>query len=144
MKKLVSLSVAAMMLCCLTGCGKSNTLKCSISESNEGMDLKQTVEYTFNKSEASKVSMELTMKADKKYAEYIDQMADGFTEEFKELDGKKGVTVKSNKKGSSFTVSVSADLSKVDKDTREELDLGEGATRDELKKELTDQGYKCK
>jgi len=115
MKKLL---LSVMMCFLLVGCG--NTLKCTLEEEGEGT---ATYKIKFKGDEVSKVTMQIKFD-DKDEA----KEACEFYEEFaKEEDD-----VKIKCSGSKLTM------------TTTDVDEYEDMTKEELKEELEEDGYKCK
>ena len=117
MKKILGVFAVAVFALVLTGCGKSNTLKCSIEES--GMKVESTITFDGDKVTKVAVSMDLGSK------EYAQQYA-----EF--LDGQEGVKVKAD--GTKVVMTYTGDAATTE--------VPEGS-KAEIKKALEEEGFKC-
>ncbi len=118
MKKILSVFAVAVFALALTGCGKGDTLKCTIEESG----MKAETAITFDGDKATKVVM--TMDLGNK--EYAKQYADIF-------GGEEGVKAKAD--GTKVVITYTGDA----------LD-GEvpSGSKAEVKKALENEGFKCK
>lgn len=122
MKKYLSVLFVAVFALVLTGCGKGNTLKCSTEEDGQ----KANVEVSFKGDKVNKVvtTMEL---ASKEEAESYAALYNAFA------GSQEGMTVKAD--GKKFTITLSGKAL--------ESEGLEGKKAD-VKKQLEEQGYKCK
>lgn len=147
MKRFLKLGIPVLSLTLLlTGCGNTKTLECSMKDdSNDGMVLNQKVKVSFDGDNVTKVDMDMKMTVDEEYSDYMDMMEDSLKEQFEDIESKKGITLKTSTKGNDINISFVADLTKMDKDTKEELDIVDTeASYDEAKKTFEDEGYSCK
>lgn len=118
MKKILSVFAVAVFALALTGCGKGNTLKCSMEES--GMKVESTITFDGDKVTKVVASMDLGSK------EYAQQYA-AF------LDGEEDVKVKAD--GTKVVITYTGDAA------ANEAPTGGKAA---VKKELEESGFKCK
>lgn len=146
MKNVLKLGIPTLALLLLvSGCGNTKVLKCTMSDSTDGMELSQTIKATFKKDAVTKMDMEMKMTVDDEFKDYIDDMADGLKSEFSNLEDQKGVNISTDTNGNVVTFKMTADLSKMDDEAKEELDMvGTSETYDQAKKELEEEGYTCK
>lgn len=117
MKKILSVFAVAVFALALTGCGKSNTLKCTIEESG----MKAETAITFDGDKATKVVM--TMDLGNK--DYAKQYAEIF-------GGQDGVKAKAD--GTKVVITYTGDA------VADETPTGSKA---EVKKALEEEGFKC-
>ena len=147
MKNILKIGVPTLALALLvSGCGKTKVLECTLTDdSSDGMEMTQTVKATFKNNTVEQMDINMKMTVDDALKEYTGELANTLKSEFSNLEDKKGVTIKTDTKDNVVTFNLSADLTKMDKDAKEELDMvGPSETYDQAKKELEKEGYKCK
>lgn len=131
-------------LCCtlvLTGCG-GKTLTCTMSEKENGMEMKQKVALTFKDDKNVKGKMEVSIKIGDEGKEYLDLMKGMLDAAFEEYE-EAGLKVDSKSKKNSLTISVKYDVDKLTDELKKDLDYSD-TTYEETKKQLEDEGYTCK
>lgn len=146
MKKSLVLVAIIISLGCLSGCGnKSKVLECTMDNSQSGMKMDQTIKTTFKGKEVKSFSVNVDVEVDEQYKNYLDTIITSVESQFTNYNDKKGISVKTNKNDKGFVVTFEADLDKMDKETKEDLDMVDTkATYDEAKKEFEKEGYTCK
>ena len=150
MKKMVKLGVfAALALVLVTGCGsKSNekVLTCTMTDdSNSMMEMNQTVKATFSKDKATKVNLVMKVKLSDEYKSYAKTFSTMLESQFTKLKDQKGVSYKTDSKDNVITFTLDADLTKMDDEAKDALDIGDTTgTYKETKKAFENEGYKCK
>lgn len=142
MKKVMSLFVAVLTLILVTGCGSSKTLTCTQTE--DGQEIK-VVATTNNDDKITKVKMEMTMTAETK--EELDAGVAILELSKAAFNEKEGIKMDVKKSGLKATMTVEFDLTKVSKETLEELGFDEFSadlTGAEFKKNSEENGATCK
>lgn len=137
MKKLFGgISMVAIMLVCLTGCGKSNTLKCT----GKVDDNDTTVTATLNGDKITKVVMETKSVADSEdEAKKGVAMINGIGS----LAGE-GMTMSAKANGKNVTMTITMDVAKVSEDNLENNLGTKDLTKDSFVKAMEDEGLTCK
>lgn len=127
----------------------AKTLECTITDSETGMDMKQTIKATFRNNSITKFGLTTTVTLDDDYKDYMDLFKDTFEEQFESEFGdykdKKGVSMDTTTSDNIFTFNLEADLTKMDEETKEILDMTDNSeTYEEVKASLKKEGYTCK
>ena len=120
MKKFLGVFVVALALTVATGCGKANTLKCSMTEDEE----KTEITVTFENDKATKAVETMTFASESEA-----QMVYAFA-------GLAGDDVKAEIKGKTVTLTMSKSYL--------EDELGGKTSKADVKKSLEESGYTCK
>ena len=145
MKNLLKLSVIGCSLILFVGCGNKKTLKCSLTDNSDIVKGKNIIEAVFKEDEIVKITLGVESTFDEDYVSYMDSMVDAFDDEYEELSKKKGVSYKTTKKDKTINMILSADLTKMDEETKTEFNfIGNSESYKEAKKQLEDEGYTCK
>lgn len=146
MKKTVVISAAALALIFTTACGSSKkVLDCSMSQDSTGMKMTQNIKATFKKNDVKTINMTINVELEDAYLDYTDTIISSVESGLENYKDKNGITIKSEKNDNGFVVKFDADLSKMDSDTKKDLDMVDtSADYDASKKELEDEGYTCK
>lgn len=147
MKKFMSIISMFMILITLTGCGKKS-ITCSgdLTESDITVAVKVTGDFKSDKLLTQTIIMEFDLT---EYLEYsdIDTYYESFKTQYSKFDEYEGITTNVEKVNNSLIVTLKIDLTKVDDETYEELDLGSGdvdVTTKAYISEFTDMGFTCK
>lgn len=146
MKKFLGVFIAVVMLGAVTGCGDTKTLKCTMEESSDdSLKTSQVIEATFKKDTVTKITMTTQVKVSDEYASYLSLMKSSLESEFEEYQDQKGITVAIDAKDNTLSAKITADLDKMDEETKEELDMVDNtASYDEVKQSMEEEGYTCK
>lgn len=139
------LFLSGLILVFATGCGEK-TLNCTITNNaNEDLVMKNKVSVVFKNDKVKKIDMTASVELDDKYADYIDEFEKNLKTEFKKYNNKKGVEVKTTKKDKNVTLKLVANLDKMDKSAKEDLDMvNTDGTMKDVKASLVKEGYSCK
>ena len=149
MKGLKLLTIVAVGLFCLTGCGEK-TLECTLTEEDDYMKMVQTMSLTFKDDQITnaKMSIDTTVKsenAQENWSDFVDMMESQYEET--DADGVK-VTTEEDADNYSFNLTVEADITKASEETLAEYDLADFAdnagTYEENKEEAEANGFVCK
>lgn len=126
----------AIMLVCLTGCGKGNTLKCTGKvDGNEA-----TATATLNGDKITKVVMETKSVADSEdEAKQGVAMINGLSS----LAGE-GMTMSAKANGKNVTMTITMDVAKVSEDNLESNLGTTDLSKDSFVKAMEDEGLTCK
>ena len=137
MKKLFGgISMVAIMLVCLTGCGKSNTLKCT----GKVDDNDTTATATLNGDKITKVVMETKSVADSEdEAKQGVAMINGLGS----LAGE-GMTMSAKANGKNVTMTMTMDVTKMSESDLENKLGTKELSKDAFVKAIEDQGLTCK
>ncbi len=145
MKKFLMSLVVVCLAFVLTGCGDTNTnintLTCSMSESEEGIESYTEIKVGFSGDEVDTVNINAIATLDDEYSEYLDFFEAVFRSEFESIMediGDMDVTRDDNSLSMSLSINVS-DLTDGEKEDMELIN----ADRETIKAELEDEGYTC-
>ncbi len=145
MKKSLFLVVSVVMIGLLTGCGKEKVLECDLKETQNGMQMSQNLKATFKGNEVKDITMKMDVVLEEKYKSYSDMFVSSIDSQFTKYKNKKGLTYKTEKSDDGVVVNIYADLDKMSKEDKEELDLVDTTgSYDKTKEELEKEGYTCK
>lgn len=132
MKKIFVLITTLFAVTMLTGCGEKK-LVCTKSDSESGMEMKSTVEVSYNDDDSvEKVTMITDIKVPEEYASRKSELVELFD------NGEEGTTVVETKDGVRVTITGDESLMNEIENNNEDVSY------DALKKVLTDEGYSCK
>lgn len=142
MKKIVCL----LLLCILLSGCSNKTLNCEkIDTSLYDMSLKQTLTVKFNGKEVNNIYMHSVINVSGVYKKYTKILEESIIEEFKNLKDDKAVEIKSKTDDKKVDVSIDVDLKNTNEDTKKKISLiNTNQSIENAKKELENQGYKCK
>lgn len=132
MKKIFVLITTLFAVTMLTGCGEKK-LVCTKSDSESGMEMKSTVEVSYNDNDSFKnVTITTDIKVPEEYASRKSELLELFD------NGEEGTTAVETKDGIKVTITGDESLmNEIENDN-------EDVSYDALKKALTDEGYSCK
>lgn len=132
MKKIFVLITTLFAVTMLTGCGEKR-LVCTKSDSESGMEMKSTVEVSYNDDDSFKnVTITTDIKVPEEYASRKSELLELFD------NGEEGTTAVETKDGIKVTITGDESLmNEIENDN-------EDVSYDALKKALTDEGYSCK
>lgn len=138
MKKLFGgISMVAIMLVCLTGCGKSNTLKCT--GKLDGTDTTMTA--TLNGDKVVKIiaeGKEIANSEDE--AKQNAAMYNGFGS----LGAESGITISAKASGKNVNMTMTMDVAKMSESALESNLGTKDLTKDSFVKAMEDEGLTCK
>lgn len=145
MKRAVLYSLVLVMMVLFTGCNKIEKLHCTKTEtSSENLGLKESLNITFKGNEVTKMSIYSEIEISGSYTHFIDEFFTTWKEQYANLDGKKGITFSTSSTDNILSVTIDADLKKMDKEAKKELSIGNvRQSKKEAKKELELEGYTC-
>lgn len=146
MKKVVLCSLVLAMLILFTGCNnKTQKLHCTKTDtSSENLELKEAFNITFHGNEVTKMSIYSEIEISGTYVNYVDDLWAILKEQYANLEGKKGINFSTNSTDNILSVTIDADLKKMDKDAKKELSIGSvRQSVKDAKKELEMSGYIC-
>lgn len=143
MKKIMMTLVAVVMMFVLTGCG-TETLTCTMSQTQTGMTMDQEMNATFVNNEVTKMDINIKAELDEAYVSAMDQIkssVEANLKQYKDNGGKVEIT----SEGNVINAKVDFDLSKMSKDQKKKLNMVDVyGTKSATAKELEKQGYTCK
>lgn len=132
MKKIFVLITTLFAVTMLTGCGEKK-LVCTKSDSESGMEMKSTVEVSYNDNDSFKnVTITTDIKVPEEYASRKSELLELFD------NGEEGTTAVETKDGIKVTITGDESLMNEIENNNEDVSY------DALKKVLTDEGYSCK
>lgn len=132
MKKIFVLITTLFAVTMLTGCGEKK-LVCTKSDSESGMEMKSTVEVSYNDDDSFKnVTITTDIKVPEEYASRKSELLELFD------NGEEGTTAVETKDGIKVTITGDESLMNEIENNNEDVSY------DALKKAFTDEGYSCK
>lgn len=140
MKKFLMFLACVVVAFILTGCS-SDTLTCSISDSEDGVDTSSTINVDFDNDKVSAFSMEMNVTLSDEYSSYLDtykSLYESSFESFEEYGGDVNITTDDN----SLKVELSLDVDKLSEEEKEDMGFNDD-TRDSIKESFEDDGYTC-
>lgn len=145
MKKWIFGSVLLLLVGMLTGCQKTEKLNCTKTEtSSENLALRESLNLTFKGNEVTKMEIYSEIEVSGSYLNYIEDLATSLKQQYKDLEGKKGIDFSTNQVDNVLSVTITANLKKMNKDAKEELSIGSvKQSLKEVKAELEAEGYTC-
>lgn len=146
MKKYLGICLAVVLVGFATGCGgSSKTLTCTKEEKATGMDMKQTVNLSFENDNIKKLEIIQDANVSESYSSYMKELETSLKSAFATYEDTKGFTLDTSTKGNTIKISLVADFSKMDEDAKQNLDIVDTKAKlSDAKKAFEDQGYKCK
>jgi len=147
MKKFFVLGTLVVTAAILTGCGGTETLKCTKEDEAATGKTVTTMEATFEGNTTTKVDMNITMELKDEYKDYKDQMVKALETQFSSFQDKDGVEVKTDSKDSEVSVNVKVDTTKMkDEDAKSLFGFSTKAkqSKADAQKSLEAEGYTCK
>lgn len=129
----------------LTGCGKK-TLHCSmINDANKELKITQNIITRFQNNSMVEMDMRIIQDLSDNYASYADDIAKSLKEQYKKYENKEGIKFDIKNEGKKVVLTLTADLNKIDDQTKNQLDIaGNGQKIEDVKLNLEQQGYTCK
>ena len=117
-------------------------LTCTYSTKETGMKANQTVYATFKKDKLSRININLSVKVDDKYKDYINTFERTFEEQFKKYKNN-GAKLDINTKNNNINVDILINLSELSDKQKKYLGIIE-QDKSTLKGNLIKQGYTCR
>lgn len=140
MKKFVlCLSLCGMLI--LTGCDKNQTLKCSKSEVENGMNAKQEIIAEFKNNEATLVKLSYTFEVSEDEKEYMDEFKKAMETQFKNSGEFEGAEIAVSSKDNAVIIDITMDKSKMTKEQFDKMEL-EG-TYSDVKSLFEEEKFTC-
>lgn len=137
MKKIVGLCASLLVVLTLTGCGKSNELKCTGKVDDQDV----TAVATLSGDKITKVKLETKMETESKE---VAEQSVNFINGFGALAAESGMTMSAKANGKNVTTTVVMDVTKMQsEDLEEELGTTE-LTKDAFVTAMKDKGLTCK
>ena len=146
MKKRIVVLVSIIALGLTAGCGKKGkVLECTKSESQSGLTMKQTIKANFKGNNVEDITINMDAVLPEAYAAYKSTFIKTYESSFASYKKLKGVDVKVSETKDGINIKLTADLSKMDSDAKDKLDIvNTKASYSKSVKELEAEGYKCK
>lgn len=145
MKKIVLCSFVLIIIGFSIGCNKVEKLHCNKAEAtSENLELRESLNITFKGNEVTQMTIYSEIKISGSYVNYIDDLAVSLKQQYVNLEGKKGIEFKTSTTDNVLSVTIDADLKKMDADAKKELSIGNvRQSLKDAKKELEAEGYTC-
>lgn len=144
MKKIIMPIALVGLALVLSGCGKTETLTCTMSQDESGMAMNSKIEAVFEGNEVTKLNLNIDAKVDESLSSYVPTMKSVIESQYEKYK-KEGATVKVTSKDNTIKADLSFDLKKMSDEDKEELDLIDTkGTKEASKKDLEKEGYTCK
>lgn len=145
MKKSLIVFVSVIALGLTVGCGsKTKVLKCTRTENQSGMEMKETEKITFNGSTVKNYEAEFSVVLDEKYKSYKSLFTTSIESQFKSYNDIDGVTVETKDDNDTIKIVITANVPKMKEADLKKLDLTKKASYDKTKKDRISSGYECK
>ena len=144
MKKFVIALSAVIALSLVTGCGKSKTLKCKMSEKETGYSMVGTETIVFNGSKVEDYSADFVMELDETYLTYKDKFVELFEKQMSSYKEIEGVTLETKKTDNGVKITMKADVQDMTDAGLSKLNLKKKASYSATKKDREKSGYECK
>ncbi len=145
MKKVVLCSLVLVMIMLAAGCNKTEKLHCTKTEtSSENLELKEALNITFQGNEVTKLSIYSEIEISGTYVNYTEDLWAVLKQQYTNLEGKKGIAFSTSSTDNILSVTIDADLKKMNKDAKKELSIGNvRQSLKDAKKEMESKGYTC-
>ena len=150
MKRILKFGALALVLVLVTGCGSNggNKLSCSYKQTRNDEKRERTYTYTFNKDDEitkAEVVEKYTYDDKDDAKDFKEDMED----ELEDLEDIDGISHSVKLSGKTVTVTVKADVKKMDDDDIEDqfeefFNVDAESSRKEVKKYFKNYDYKCK
>ncbi|MBE6160351.1 MAG: hypothetical protein E7157_04840 [Lactobacillales bacterium] len=145
MKKTLVLLATVVMIGLSTGCKKEKVLDCSTTQEQSGIEMKQNMKATFKGNEVTDVKVTVDAVLGETYKNYKSLFVSSIESSFKKYEDLKGVDIKTTDKDDVVTVTLKADITKMDDEAKDALDIVDTTGNYEAtKKALEKEGYTCK
>ncbi|MCM1371163.1 MAG: hypothetical protein NC181_04685 [Clostridium sp.] len=139
MKKVLGIFVSVITVFALTGCGKGETVTCTLEDD----DQLQTMTATFENDKATKVVMESKQTVESSLVDATYSILQSVESMY---EGEEGVKVSVSKGNDSVSMKIEMELTKLSDEMKEEFDLT--SSSDTSKKSfidsMTEEGFTCK
>lgn len=144
MKKYFGIALVVVTLGFLTGCGSSNTLKCTQTETYDEGTQTETIKVSFSKDSIAKLEMTSQIKVNNEYKDELEEYKEELAEEKEYYEEQAGYSFNYKVTGNTATYTITADFAKLDDEEKESILEYMGSDYDSVKKAYEAQGYKCK
>ena len=140
MKKVLMSLLALSLAFILTGCG-NDTLTCTMSESEDGMQTSQELKVNFSKDEVSKVNLKMDFTVGDEYSDYMSFYKNLLESQFEDVTDNGG-KVDVTQEGNTLKLDLSIDMNDLSEEQKTNLDLS--GTKESVRSQLEEEGYTCK
>ena len=140
MKKVLMSLLAISVAFILTGCG-NDTLTCTMSESEDGMQTSQELKVNFSKDEVSKVNLKMDFTVGDEYSDYMSFYKNLLESQFEDVTDNGG-KVDVTQEGNTLKLDLSIDMNDLSEEQKTNLDLS--GTKESVRSQLEEEGYTCK
>ena len=140
MKKVLISLLAISLAFILTGCG-NDTLTCTMSESEDGMQTSQELKVNFSKDEVSKVNLKMDFTVGDEYSDYMSFYKNLLESQFEDVTDNGG-KVDVTQEGNTLKLDLSIDMNDLSEEQKTNLDLS--GTKESVRSQLEEEGYTCK
>lgn len=142
MKKFLFMGFLGMIVL-TTGCGKNN-LECSYTGTDTGKKIETKINVSFKDDKAYKVKEKINMEFNDEYKSNIDSISKALEEQYKTYKEDDGFKVNITKGDKNIDVDIEIDVEK-QKDQKVDGNIIDvEASKEDIKKDLENSGYKCK
>lgn len=143
MKKVVLMVVSFILVLTLSGCGKE-TLSCTKSGLESGMQMDQEVVADFNNNVVTNMDMDIKVNVGEQYKNYISTFKAALENQYKTYSDN-GAKVNITTQDDLIDIKINFDVAKMTNKQRKNLNMTDiFGTKSATKKELEKQGYTCK
>ena len=140
MKKVLMSLLAISLAFILTGCG-NDTLTCTMSESEDGMQTSQELKVNFSKDEVSKVNLKMDFTVGDEYSDYMSFYKNLLESQFEDVTDNGG-KVDVTQEGNTLKLDLSIDMNDLSEEQKTNLDLS--GTKESVRSQLEEEEYTCK
>lgn len=140
MKKVLMSLLAISLAFILTGCG-NDTLTCTMSESEDGMQTSQELKVNFSNDEVSKVNLKMDFTVDDEYSDYMSFYKNLLESQFEDVTDNGG-KVDVTQEGNTLKLDLNIDMNDLSEEQKTNLDLS--GTKESVRSQLEEEGYTCK
>ncbi len=145
MKKLLGYVAIICFILGSTGCNKSQKLNCTKTDSSvENLQWKEALNVTFQGKKVTNLSIYAEIEILGTYMNFVSDFETSIKESYANLEGKKGIEFSTNQTDNILSVTITADIKKMDDEAKQALSIGSiYQSLEDAKKELEQEGYTC-
>ncbi len=146
MKKIMLCGVTIISIIILTACNqKTEKLSCTkIDSSYENLQLQEALNITFKRNEVTKMSIYSEIEISGAYQNIVDELAASLKQHCANLEGKKGIEFTTTNTDNILSVTIHADLKKMNTAAKEALNIGSvHQSLKDVKEQLEKIDYTC-
>ena len=146
MKQIALYSVIIISMIMLTGCSNQmEKLNCTKTiPSYENIQLQEAFHITFRGNKVSKIFIYTEYEISDNYVNVVDDLTAVLEQQYAHLEEKKGIELKTSSTDTMLSVTINADIKKMDSTAKDALGIDSiYQSIKDVKKELEREGYTC-